>query len=194
MHVLLRGDDLQRLRIGSGLILFLFATTHFLNHALGLVNIELMHEVQQWRWVVTRSWLGTFVLLMALLIHMTLALLKLANRSTLRLPPWELAQIGLGLLIPFLLLPHIVNTRVARVLFGWRTITSMSWRASGRPALCCRARCSCWSGCTAASACTTGCGSIRPIAPRNLCCCSSPSPCRSPRSAASWCRGGPWRC
>ena len=77
-----------------------------------------MHEVQQWRWVITRSWIGTFVLLMALLIHMTLALLKLANRSTLRLPPWELAQIALGLLIPFLLLPHIVNTRVARVLFG----------------------------------------------------------------------------
>jgi adenylate cyclase len=93
MHVLLRGDDLQRLRIASGLILFTFATTHFLNHALGLINIELMHEVQQWRWVITRSWVGTFVLLMALLIHMTLALLKLANRSTLRLPPWELIQI-----------------------------------------------------------------------------------------------------
>jgi adenylate cyclase len=118
MHVLLRGDITQRLRIGSGLILFTFATTHFLNHALGLINIELMHEVQQWRWVVTRSLPGTALLLMALVTHMTLALLKLANRSTLRLPPWELVQIGLGLLIPFLLLPHIVNTRGARVMFG----------------------------------------------------------------------------
>ena len=35
-----------------------------------------------------------------------------------RLPAWELTQIGLGLLIPFLLFPHIVNTRVARVSFG----------------------------------------------------------------------------
>ena len=43
MHVLLRGDDAQRLRIASGLVLFAFATTHFLNHALGLINIELMH-------------------------------------------------------------------------------------------------------------------------------------------------------
>ena len=42
---------------------------------------------------------------MALVAHMSLALLKLANRSTLRLPPWELIQIVLGLLIPFLLLP-----------------------------------------------------------------------------------------
>jgi adenylate cyclase len=118
MHVLLRGDAMQRLRIASGLILFAFATTHFLNHALGLVSIELMHETQQWRWVVTRSWPGTFVLLMALVVHVGFALAKLARRATLRLPPWELLQIGLGLLIPFLLFPHIVNTRVARVLFG----------------------------------------------------------------------------
>ena len=32
--------------------------------------------------------------------------------------PWELIQIGLGLAIPFLLLPHIVNTRIAHVVFG----------------------------------------------------------------------------
>ena len=62
-HILLRGDLLQKLRIASGLILFAFAATHFLNHALGLVHIETMHEVQQWRQVVTRSWPGTIILL-----------------------------------------------------------------------------------------------------------------------------------
>ena len=49
----------QRLRIASGLILFTFATTHFLNHAVGLVDLETMHEVQAWRQVVTRSLPGT---------------------------------------------------------------------------------------------------------------------------------------
>lgn len=118
MHVLFRGNAAQRLRIISGLILFAFAATHFLNHALGLIDLETMHEVQQWRWVVTRSVPGTFILLAALVTHVTLALYKLATRTTLRLPPWELAQIILGLLIPFLLFPHIVNTRIARVFFG----------------------------------------------------------------------------
>lgn len=118
MHVLLRGDFGQRLRLGSGLILFAFATTHFLNHALGLFDLEAMHQVQQWRWSVTRSWPGSIVLGAALLTHVLLALDKLANRSTLRLPPWELVQISLGLCIPFLLFPHIVNTRVAHSLFG----------------------------------------------------------------------------
>ena len=118
MHVLLRGDVTQRLRILSGLILFAFATAHFLNHAMGLIHLETMHEFQGWRTLVTRSVPGTFVLLAALITHMTLALFKLAKRSTLRLPAWELVQIALGLAIPFLLLPHIVNTRIAHVFFG----------------------------------------------------------------------------
>jgi adenylate cyclase len=118
MNALLRGDVLQRIRIGSGLILFAFAATHFLNHALGLIHLETMHEFQQWRWMVTRSAPGTFVLLAALVAHISLALFKLANRTTLRLPPWELVQIGLGLAIPFFLFPHIVNTRIAHVFFG----------------------------------------------------------------------------
>ena len=118
MHVLFRGDVAQRLRITSGLILFAFALTHFLNHALGLISIDTMHLAQEWRWVVTRSAPGTFLLLVALVTHMVLALYKLVRRTTLRMPAWELIQIGLGLLIPFLLLPHIVNTRIARVFFG----------------------------------------------------------------------------
>jgi adenylate cyclase len=115
---LLRGDHLQQLRIISGLILFTFAATHFLNTALGLVHLETMHEVQQWRWMITRSLVGTIVLLAALVIHVSLALWKLARRTTLRMPFWEATQISLGLLIPFLLFPHIVNTRIARVFFG----------------------------------------------------------------------------
>jgi adenylate cyclase len=118
MHILLRGGIAQRLRIATGLILFTFATTHFLNHAVGLVDLETMHEVQAWRQVVTRSLPGTIVLALALVTHMALGLFKLARRTTLRLPPWELFQLGLGLLIPFLLLPHIVNTRIAHVYFG----------------------------------------------------------------------------
>jgi adenylate cyclase len=58
MHVLARGDLLQRLRLASGLILLVFAATHFLNHALGLVSIEAMEAMQGWRKAVTRSWLG----------------------------------------------------------------------------------------------------------------------------------------
>ena len=46
MHVLARGDLLQRLRLVSGLVLFTFAATHFLNHALGLVSLDAMQAMQ----------------------------------------------------------------------------------------------------------------------------------------------------
>jgi adenylate cyclase len=118
MSVLLRGSITQQIRLVSGLILFAFAATHFLNHSLGLFSIDAMMEAQSWRTAVTRSLPGGIVLGLALIAHIALALYKLVRRQTFRMPPWELVQILLGLSIPFLLFPHIVNTRVAHTFFG----------------------------------------------------------------------------
>lgn len=118
MPVLLRGDLHQRLRLASGLVLFAFAGAHFMNHAMGLVSLEAMHQVQEIRTSVTRSAVGSTVLAAALLTHMTLGLYKLVRRGTLKLPLWEALQILIALAIPFLLFPHIVNTRIAHVFFG----------------------------------------------------------------------------
>jgi adenylate cyclase len=115
---LLLGSLAQKARIGSGLVLFAFALSHFLNHALGLVSVEAMHEMQIWRTFVTRSWPGTIVLVAALASHVVLGLARIVGRASLKLPWWERLQIVLGLSIPFLLFPHIVNTRVASVFFG----------------------------------------------------------------------------
>ncbi|MGE0629669.1 MAG: hypothetical protein AB7O43_17810 [Hyphomicrobiaceae bacterium] len=76
----------QRLRIGSGLILFLFALLHFLNHGLGLVSVEAMHDMQTWRTAITRSWPGTIVLLAALIVHIALGLARIVTRASLKLP------------------------------------------------------------------------------------------------------------
>lgn len=118
MKAPLRGDLLQRLRLISGLVLFTFAGTHFLNHAVGLYGLDAMHEMEAWRTTFTRSWPGSIILGVALLTHMSLGLYKFAMRNTLRLPLWEGVQIGLGLFIPFLLLTHIVNTRVAHTFYN----------------------------------------------------------------------------
>jgi adenylate cyclase len=78
-----------------------------------------MEAAQAWRTVITRSLPGTFILFSALAVHIVLGLFKLVRRESWRMPFWEAAQIGLGLAIPFLLLPHIVFTRLAHNLYGY---------------------------------------------------------------------------
>jgi adenylate cyclase len=118
MHVLVRGDVLQRLRLVSGLVLLAFAATHVLNHALGLISLEAMQEMQAWRKVVTRSWLGSGVLLAAFLVHIALALYRISQRLTWKLPPWEAAQVLTGLSIPLFLITHVIYNRGAATLLG----------------------------------------------------------------------------
>ncbi|CCD88140.1 conserved hypothetical protein; putative Ferredoxin- and Adenylate/Guanylate cyclase-like domains [Bradyrhizobium sp. ORS 285] len=108
----------QTIRLVSGLVLFAFAATHFLNHAVGLFSLEAMDEVQEWRLFVTRSWPGMIVLVAALLVHAALAVFKTIRRGTWRLPAWELIQLATGFAVPALLLPHIIETHVAHALFG----------------------------------------------------------------------------
>lgn len=118
MNQLWRGSLSTRLRIASGLVLFAYALTHFLNIGLGLVSADLMDRAQDWRQVVTRSWLGTFLLYGAFLVHGTLALTRLARRGTLRMPFWEAAQIAMGVVIPILLVAHLIHTRSAHEIHG----------------------------------------------------------------------------
>jgi adenylate cyclase len=118
---LLGGSIAQRLRIASGLILFTFALTHFLNHALGIWSLDVMEMAQGWRTAVTRSTAGTIVLASAFLTHVTLNLTKLALRSTWRMPVWEAVQIALGLSIPLLLVYHAAYIRGMHVLDGSET-------------------------------------------------------------------------
>ena len=77
-----------------------------------------MVEFDHWRTAITRSIVGAVVLALALVVHAGAALVKVAQRRTFRLPGWEWLQLALGLAIPLLLLPHVVNTRVSNLAFG----------------------------------------------------------------------------
>ena len=113
-----RWRDPQVWRLGSGLVLFTFALTHFLNHALGHVSLDAMEAVQTFRYGVWRSWPGTVLLYGAAAVHIALALWKLVRRRTWRMAPWEATQIGLGLAIPLLIATHVATTRLHSSLNG----------------------------------------------------------------------------
>jgi adenylate cyclase len=103
---------LQRLRLLSGLILFAYVAGHLLNHALGLVSLQTAELVRRGFIGFWRSPIGTPLLYGALIGHLALVLWALYQRRHLRMPGWEIFRLGLGLLIPLQLIPHIFGTRV----------------------------------------------------------------------------------
>jgi len=101
-----------------GLVLFTYLTTHFLNHALGLISIDAMLAGRGWFVLLWRGYLGTLALYTALTGHLLLAYWSLYRRRTLRMPGWEALQLSLGLTIPLLLVWHVVGTRLAHEVAG----------------------------------------------------------------------------
>jgi adenylate cyclase len=102
----------------SGLVLFAFAAAELGNDAIGLVSLEAMGDIAAWRTALVRSWPGTVLLLVASVSHVGITLWFVARRATLRMSLWDGALTISGILVPLLLLPYIVDTRGARVLFG----------------------------------------------------------------------------
>ncbi len=119
------------IRLVSGLILLTFATTHFLNHALGIFGLETMEAVQNWRYGFWHSRVGATLLYGALIIHPVFALLRVVQRRTFRMPLREMLQIALGLAIPLLLVDHIISTRVMAHYFNvdetYRAVLRRLW-------------------------------------------------------------------
>lgn len=119
------------IRLVSGLILLTFATTHFLNHALGIFGLETMEAVQNWRYGFWHSRVGATLLYGALIIHPVFALLRVVQRRTFKMPLREMLQIALGLAIPLLLVDHIISTRVMAHYFNvdetYRAVLRRLW-------------------------------------------------------------------
>ncbi len=108
----------RNLRLWSGAILGLYLVAHFFNIALGLVSVKAMDGAAPWLSAAWRSPPGTLLLGGALLTHFGLSLRALYRRRTLHMTKREAAQLGLGLLFPFLIVSHIVGTRIEPALTG----------------------------------------------------------------------------
>lgn len=98
------------LRLGSGLVLMAFATTHLLNHAFGLVSFEAMDPAREWLGFWHRPLVWP-ILLAAFVLHILAALWSLYERRGLRLALWQYVQIASGVLIPLFLALHYMGSR-----------------------------------------------------------------------------------
>ena len=109
----------RRLRLLSGLIMALFVCMHLVNHGLGLISLEAMERARGVHLVLWGNPAGKAVLLAAFAGHFLLALLVLYRRSTLRMPPWEAMQLGLGLALPFMLAGHVIGAEIIPIIKGY---------------------------------------------------------------------------
>jgi adenylate cyclase len=130
----------RKIRLITGLILLAYAGSHFLGHATGLFGLTAMESIG--RNVILAPWrtlAGRAALLASLLVHAALGLRALYRRRHLKAPALETWQLGLGLVIPLLLVPHIVDTRVGSALYdfddSYYRILYRIWIASADAAL-----------------------------------------------------------
>lgn len=106
------------LRLATGLILLAYALTHFLNHAFGIKSLATMEAATT---VFLAPWQtppGLVLLYGSFLTHGGLGLWALYRRRHLRIPAWEAWQLGLGLTIPLLLIPHAAGVRIGALAYG----------------------------------------------------------------------------
>jgi len=103
-------------------------------YSLGLVSGDAMEAFMD---ALGPYWSLGPVFTTALLIHMTLGLWKLFRRNTLKMPAWEAFQIGLGLLLPFVLVPYNLASLATTFVFHLPTsyvdtvllsFPDMAWR------------------------------------------------------------------
>src|SRR2546430_1416730 len=109
---------IRRLRLASGLVMFAYVTTHFVNHSLGLVSVQVMDRALEHIYHYWASLLGSVLLYGAFATHYSLALWALWLRRSLKMPFAEATQLILGFSIPFFLTDHVLQTRVADTFYG----------------------------------------------------------------------------
>lgn len=109
---------IDRLRLGSGLVLLAFVTCHLLNHAAGIVSLDAQEWARHLHHAVWGEWPGLVVLGAAAAVHVAIALRAIYVRRSLRLAALEWIQLLLGLAIPLLLVGHALGTTVSEAVYG----------------------------------------------------------------------------
>ena len=110
--------SLRQIRLATGLVLYVYVSLHFANHALGNISVDAMESGLAIQKLIWQSVAGATILYASLLTHMSLGFWALYERRRFRWTRLEATQLVLGLSIPFLLANHVIGTRVALSEFG----------------------------------------------------------------------------
>src|SRR6266850_6288074 len=113
-----RSISLRQIRLASGVVLFAYLVSHFVNHALGNISTEALASGVYWHTLFWQSLPVTIVFYTACLVHTGLGIWALYERRQFRWKAIEPLQLVLGLSIPALVITHLVGVRLGQTLFG----------------------------------------------------------------------------
>src|SRR5450631_2838007 len=114
----IRGIGVRQVRLASGLVLFGYLVSHFLNHALGNISMDALatddyYHVAFWQFPPV-----AIAFYSAALLHAGLGIWALYQRREFRWKAIEPLQLVLGLSIPALIIAHITGVRLGAALYG----------------------------------------------------------------------------
>jgi len=114
----IRGISVRQVRLASGLVLFGYLISHFLNHALGNISMDALaagiyYHVAFWQFPPVG-----IVFYASALVHTGLGIWALYERRQFSWKAIEPLQLVLGLSIPALIITHIIGVRLGQSLFG----------------------------------------------------------------------------
>ena len=115
---LVRGISLRQVRLISGVVMFAYLLSHYLNHALGNISLEALASgvslhVAFWQFLPV-----TVLFYTACLVHTALGIWALYERRQFRWKAIEPLQLALGLSVPMMIIAHIIGIRLGQTLFG----------------------------------------------------------------------------
>src|SRR5260370_2347396 len=114
----IRGISVRQVRLASGLVLFAYLVSHFLNRALGNISVDALaagvyYHVAFWQFPPVGM-----VFYASALVHTGLGIWALYERRQFRWKAIEPLQLVLGLSIAALIITHIIGVRLSQTLFG----------------------------------------------------------------------------
>ena len=135
----IRGIGVRQVRLVSGMILFAYLVSHFLNHALGNISLEAMADGVRWHTAFWQFLPVAILFYAACLVHTALGLWALYERRQFRWKTMELMQLALGLTIPVLVIAHVLGVRLAYTFMATKSFTRRCCSpisCHGRPGAC----------------------------------------------------------
>ncbi len=113
-----RGIGVRQVRLASGVVLFAYLLSHFLNHALGNVSMAALADGVYYHTLLWQFLPVAVLFYTACVVHTALGIWALYERRQFRWTTMEPLQLVLGLSVPALVIAHIIGVRLGQTLYG----------------------------------------------------------------------------